>query len=38
MSDMPVDDLALQVGFVDDVELHDPDRADTRGGQVQQRR
>ena len=33
-----VDDLALQVGEVDDVEVDDAERADTGGGQVQRQR
>ena len=35
---LPVDDLALQVRLVDDVELNDADGPDTRGREVQQRR
>ena len=35
---LAVDDLALQVGLVDHVELDDPDGAHPGGGQVQQRR
>ncbi|SLF00733.1 Uncharacterised protein [Mycobacteroides abscessus subsp. massiliense] len=35
---LAVDDLALQVGLVDHIELDDADGADTRSGQVQQRR
>src|SRR6185312_9243149 len=35
---LSVDDLALQIGFIDDVELDDSDGPDSRGGQVQQRR
>ena len=38
MSDYAVDDLALQVRLVDDVEVDDADRADAGRGQVQQRR
>ena len=38
MSDCAVDDLALQVGLVDHVELDDADGADAGGGEVQQRR
>src|SRR5262249_47165701 len=34
----PVDDLALQVRLLDPVEVDDAQRADTRGGQVQQGR
>ena len=34
---LAVDDLALQVGLVDHVEVHDAERAHARGGQVQQR-
>ena len=33
-----MDDLALQVGFLDDVELDDAQRADTGGGQIEQHR
>jgi hypothetical protein len=32
-----VDDLALQVRLVHDVEVHDAEGADTGGGQVEQR-
>ena len=35
---LAVDDLALQVGLVDLVELRDAERADARRGQVEQRR
>ena len=35
---LAVDDLALQVGLVDHVELDDAEGADPGGGQVQQRR
>ena len=35
---LTVDDLALEVGLVDLVELGDPDRAHARGGHVEQRR
>lgn len=34
---LAVDDLALQIGLVDDVEFDDADGADTRRGQIQQR-
>ena len=34
---LAVDDLALQVRLVDDVEVDDPERADPGGGQVEQR-
>ena len=33
-----VDDLALQVRVVDDVGIHDPERPDARGGEVERRR
>ena len=33
-----VDDLALQVGLVDDVRVHDPERADARGREVERGR
>ena len=35
---LAVDDLALQVGLVDDVEVDDAEGADTGGGEVEQRR
>ena len=35
---LPMDDLALQVRFVDDVELDDPDGPNAGRGEVQQRR
>ena len=35
---LPVDDLALQVGLVDGVELDDAERADTGRGEVHQHR
>lgn len=35
---LAVDDLTLQVGLVDDIELDDADRADTGGGEIEQRR
>src|SRR5213593_4186113 len=33
-----VEDLTLQVGLVDDVEVHEPERAHARRGEVQRRR
>ena len=33
-----VDDLALQIGLVDHIEVDDAQRSDTGGGQIEQRR